>query len=216
MSNTKIILDYHDSLLYESDVHLLEPSQWLNDKIIGFIYEYFENDKYERVLKSNFVACLNPSLVQLIKLTQDTNEAIMCFMDPLELKIKNYILIPINDNRSEDVGGSHWSLLFIDRNSKIAYHLDSFGGSNRKIALEFYQKYKNYFNCETIQEFSQCPQQINTCDCGMYVVAFSEAILKSIEAKQENNKFLEFSIITPQYICELRKYYKELIYELAK
>lgn len=214
MSDTSIVLDYHDSLLYESDVKLLQSSQWLNDKIIGFIYEYFENEKYKEIFKKNLVACLNPSVVQLIKLTQDTNEAILCFMDPLKLNTKKYILIPINDNSSENIGGSHWSLLLIERNSKVAYHFDSFGSSNKFIAQGLYQKFKHYFECEKFEEFSKTPQQTNTFDCGMYLVAFSEAILKSLVTKCQD--IFEFSVITPKFISELRKQFHDLIFELAK
>lgn len=33
------VLSYHDSLLKESDVSLLDGPRWLNDKIIGFYFE---------------------------------------------------------------------------------------------------------------------------------------------------------------------------------
>ena len=32
----KIVLDYNDSLVYESDLKLLNQGKWLNDRIIGF------------------------------------------------------------------------------------------------------------------------------------------------------------------------------------
>ena len=35
-----IVLSFHDSLLRQSDVQLLDGSNWLNDKIIGFYFEY--------------------------------------------------------------------------------------------------------------------------------------------------------------------------------
>lgn len=34
-----IVLNFYDSLLRKSDVKLLEKGQWLNDKIIGFMFE---------------------------------------------------------------------------------------------------------------------------------------------------------------------------------
>ena len=42
------VLSYHDSLLTSSDVNLLEPSKWLNDKLIGFCFEYVDS----RAMKS--------------------------------------------------------------------------------------------------------------------------------------------------------------------
>ena len=35
----EIVLNFQDSLLRKSDVELLEEGQWLNDKIIGFMFE---------------------------------------------------------------------------------------------------------------------------------------------------------------------------------
>jgi hypothetical protein len=32
----KIVLDYNDALVYESDLKLLNQGKWLNDRIIGF------------------------------------------------------------------------------------------------------------------------------------------------------------------------------------
>ena len=35
----EVVLNFQDSLLRKSDVKLLEEGQWLNDKIIGFMFE---------------------------------------------------------------------------------------------------------------------------------------------------------------------------------
>ena len=37
-----VILSYFDSLLRQSDIALLEKPNWLNDKIIGFAFQYYE------------------------------------------------------------------------------------------------------------------------------------------------------------------------------
>jgi hypothetical protein len=31
-----IVLSYNDSIIYKSDLKLLDKNQWLNDRIIGF------------------------------------------------------------------------------------------------------------------------------------------------------------------------------------
>ena len=45
----RVVLDYKNSLLKESDIKLLQGSNWLNDTLIGFWFEYLEyevfNDK---------------------------------------------------------------------------------------------------------------------------------------------------------------------------
>ena len=35
----EVILSFHDSLLRRSDVELLQEGRWLNDKLIGFMFE---------------------------------------------------------------------------------------------------------------------------------------------------------------------------------
>lgn len=39
MAVDNIVLSFHDSLLRESDVQLLNKGHWLNDNIIGFMME---------------------------------------------------------------------------------------------------------------------------------------------------------------------------------
>lgn len=38
----QVVLSFHDSLLHESDVKLLDSPCWLNDNIIAFTLEAFE------------------------------------------------------------------------------------------------------------------------------------------------------------------------------
>lgn len=35
----EVVLSFHDSLLHDSDVLLLNEGQWLNDNLIGFMFE---------------------------------------------------------------------------------------------------------------------------------------------------------------------------------
>jgi sentrin-specific protease 8 len=44
----KIILSYHDSCLYQSDLDILKcDSGWLNDRIISFYFEYLQKDVFD-------------------------------------------------------------------------------------------------------------------------------------------------------------------------
>ena len=36
---SKIVLSYNNSCLVEDDIRTLDNGAWLNDKIIGFVYE---------------------------------------------------------------------------------------------------------------------------------------------------------------------------------
>ena len=43
---------------------------------------------------------------------------------------KPLVLLPVNDNAEDVVGGSHWSLLIFHRPSQSFRHFDSMGRSN--------------------------------------------------------------------------------------
>jgi Ulp1 family protease len=42
----RVVLDYNNSLLKESDIKLLQGSNWLNDTLIGFWFEYLEHEVF--------------------------------------------------------------------------------------------------------------------------------------------------------------------------
>ncbi len=170
MSSEKIILNYNDSLLHDSDLELLEPSQWLNDRLLGFVYEYFELDLYAETVCQRKICLVNPSTVQFLKLITSMDEARMCFFEPLELDKRNKIVFPLNNNKSNSCGGSHWSLLVLNRCTSTFTHYDSFMGSNAAEAEEFFNKFKFYFKADKLINDEQFPQQQNTSDCGVYVL----------------------------------------------
>lgn len=164
-----LILSFNDSIIYESDLSLLEEGNWLNDRIIGFVCDYLENEVFKNECEQNLITFINPSTVQYLKLCQNHDEAAACFFEPLNLKNKKFIFLPLNSNESVDAGGSHWSFLAIDnRNSSIS-HFDSIG-SNIKEADFFYKKYKDYFSLKGLKSYDKFPNQTNSSDCGAYVI----------------------------------------------
>ena len=165
-----VILSYHDSLILDSDLELLKEGNWFNDRLIGFVYEYFENEIFKGECNDkNMFAFLNPSTVQYLKLCESIDEARMCFLDPLELKKKRFIFLPLNNNKNLEAGGDHWSLLVIDRNDSLMKHYDSIG-SNKNDALYFFEKYKQYFEIDKFDNETKFPKQKNSSDCGAYLL----------------------------------------------
>ncbi len=171
MNNDKIILNYNDSLLHESDLSLLERNNWLNDRLIGFFSEYFEKNLFkDNVLNNNF-GFVDPSTVQLLKLCDNLEEAKICFLDPLELSQKSIIFFPLNNNKELfKAGGSHWSLLVVNKKEKSLIHYDSLSNTNFNEARLFYDKYKSYLQLNKFQSYENFPQQTNSSDCGVYVI----------------------------------------------
>ena len=166
MTTDAIVLNYHDSLLHESDVRLLADNQWLNDRLIAFVYEYLAREIYS----SESVSFVDPSTVQYLKLCESEDEARMCFLDPLMLDTKAYCFLPLNNNQaSEAAGGTHWSLLLVDATNSKMYHFDSIG-ANSSEAMRFFSKFRFYFRLRTFENCEKFPKQTNSSDCGVYVL----------------------------------------------
>lgn len=164
---SEIILNYHDSLLLKSDFELLNENEWLNDRLIGFLYEYFEREAFKELKIAQFV---NPSTVQYLKLCDSLDEARVCFLDPLEINTREVVFFPLNNNiQTDKAGGSHWSLMVLFRSNRSLVHFDSIG-SNENEARMFYNKYKSYFGIENFTIDSSFPKQKNSSDCGVFLL----------------------------------------------
>ena len=164
------VLNYHNSLLRQSDVDLLKGNHWLNDRLIGFWLEYLENE----VFSDNSVCFISPEVGQLIKLISPEEVALV--LEELNLETKHYILIPVNDSISLDSpGGFHWSLLVYSSATREFYHFDSMNRANereaRKIATNLNLSQPiNFYATDTLQ-------QPNHWDCGIYVCCYAQFIV---------------------------------------
>lgn len=162
------VLSYHDVLLRESDVALLEGPHWINDNLIAFWMQYLQETVYKR--HRDKVEFVTPDVVQFIKLgtSQDVAEQ----LKSLELERRTIILLPVNDcTEFELPGGCHWSLLVYDAKRKIFEHYDSCKGSNFPHARRIAQSLGSLLCLERVQvaEMS-CMRQNNSYDCGLHVL----------------------------------------------
>lgn len=166
----QVIVNYHNSLLYTSDLKILDERDWLNDRLIGFIYEYFENELFDNLVARRIALFVNPDTVQYLKLCPSLEEAKICFLEALEMSKFEVVFFPLNNNSQNDMaGGTHWSLLVLFKSSKSIIHLDSIG-SNDKEAKAFYTKFKDYFSIENFVADKSFPRQTNSSDCGLYLL----------------------------------------------
>lgn len=119
-SEGEIVLSYHDVLLRESELHILQSNQWLNDVIISFWFEYLLHEVYSEF--KDIVCFIAPEMVQLLKSASPQFSAFSCpisvdeiilMLQSLDLPSKKLIFFPISDSpiNSTSVDGSHWSLL---------------------------------------------------------------------------------------------------------
>ncbi|XP_053321007.1 sentrin-specific protease 8 [Spea bombifrons] len=204
----KILLSYGDSLLRSSDVALLDPPHWLNDNIIGFIFEFLASNQDPSI--SQRVAFLSPEVSQFVKCCErDAPD----FLQPLDLPSKDLILLPVNDNTGSEAGGTHWSLLAYVRHIPIFLHYDSAPGTNAPHARLMARNLRTLLNgCDSYRE-EHSPSQHNSYDCGMYVVCVTEALCEQIMGGAGSPSLHK---ITPQYVTQKRAEWKEIIKRLSR
>lgn len=101
----KIVLDYGDYLIRESEMDILRSHQWLNDVIIGFYIEYLTREVFPE--ETTKIKMFGPEMTQLLKL---------CSLEDLgnlvgDLTQFQFVFFPVNnfdDPEQSAAGGSHW------------------------------------------------------------------------------------------------------------
>ncbi|XP_060116219.1 sentrin-specific protease 8 [Heteronotia binoei] len=207
-----VVLSYMDSLLRQSDVLLLEPPCWLNDHVIGFAFEYFASEQFRDF--SDHVCFIGPEVAQFIKCAI-SQEEMGLFLEPLNLPQKKAVFLAINDNSSQAAGGTHWSLLVYFREKNCFAHYDSHTRSNSIHARQVAGKLEAFLGKRGKASFveEKAPAQQNSYDCGMYVICNAEALCRAhFQAQQEPI----LQLLTPSYITQKRKEWKELIAKLSR
>ena len=79
ISDSSLIISYGDTILRQSDINILQSTQWLNDQIIGFYFEYCQLDKFAGTGQ----CFVGPEVTQCLKLMQF--EELSIVLDPLDL-----------------------------------------------------------------------------------------------------------------------------------
>lgn len=176
MDSNRVVLSYHDTLLRESDVHLLTGPHWLNDQIISFYLEYLQRNILNDCPDLLFVS---PDVVQCLKFV--SRQEMSIFLEPLKANEKQFIFLPLNDNNEVKAGGSHWSLLVFSRPEETFFYYDSI--NNRGISLRtlrpFLCELAAALNCHEFDiRQGECVSQSNSYDCGVHVLVNIEILAK--------------------------------------
>lgn len=173
-----IVLSYRNYVLRSSDAALLERNDtWLNDTVIGFYFEYldqqYNNDKKQLLF-------IDPTVTQVLKMQAPLQYDI--FLEPIDAMSYDYIFFPLNDCDGNEPGGSHWSLLIYSRIDEICYHYDSSNSINRSVAEKFARNIIKYFLNKQERRYieMECPQQNNGYDCGLFVLCLADLLSKYI------------------------------------
>ena len=209
------VLDFHNCLLRESDVKLLEYPNWLNDNLISFAYEYFEYEMFS--VHADKVTFVDPSIVQFLRL--GSKEDAFVTMESMKLSEKEIIFFAINDSTKYDDSGSHWSVLIYRKSTRIFEHFDSMSCSYSDTSIpspaaKDMAVLAEKFLCPSSPtpniKQQACPQQSNCCDCGMYLIVFTQLLADSLL----NGNTLDFDQVTPHQVKEARMEWRDKIYEL--
>ena len=219
-SEGDIVLSYFDTCLRTSDVSLLRGHKWLNDNLIGFWFDYLENDLYRDV--SEGIAFLSPNVVQFIKsatLKQNVSD-VRSMLSTMSLKEKRLVIIPINDCKPDqtEMGGTHWSLLAFKAAKQTFEHYDSHTGSiNRSHAESIVEILSPVLMADQVTDVDldliemQCTQQDNNYDCGIHLICNTEAICRKLFRDDDRHIC---DICSPKAISRARRDLFDLIYSL--
>lgn len=187
MEQPTVALNFHDVQLYESDVALFGPRQWLNDNAINFYFQYLYHSLCTVAGgRGQEVLFVDPAVVSCLLWQCEDEDEYRDVARGLDLKKKHLCFIPVNDNSEFGGSSSHWSLLVFDRSSQRFKHFDSSAGHNADAAQRVAQAFElllKFSSTETdrraVENVRGSPQQTNGYDCGVYVLMTAEYLCRA-------------------------------------
>lgn len=213
MDSDPIVLTVDWTALRLSDFKIFStPTAWINDDSINFYYEHLTQTK-----KPENIILVSASTGALM--VYESAAELKDILAELEITSFKYWLIPINDKVDPTTtGGLHWSLLFYDGTN--FHHLDSMGRSaNLKNAEVVAKKLSELYldnRPVKVTMVTEYPKQVNSYDCGMYVIAATEKILDDALVGKEDLLDGLKDLLTPEYIKKRRQELYTLFVNMLK
>lgn len=232
------VLRYHDAQLYASDVALFAPRQWLNDSAIHFYLTYLQytvcrsgNDAGAAEgggcggSDDDDVLLADPAVVSCLTLQCDDDDEFRELGDGLRLPAKRLCLLPVSDNEQLGGASSHWSLLVFRRDVLAFEHFDSSAGTNARAAARVKYAFEKMLRlCDPsidtavtaelpLSEAQSAPQQTNSYDCGMYVLAVAEWLCRQHRGNELALPLLA-AFVTPERVTQTRRLMPALVRRL--
>ena len=128
------ILDYHDAVLYESDLALLRPGGWLNDRVINFALRYYEHEGEPKI--SENVLFMDPAVVSFLRIQCEDEDDYNSLARGSKLDHRRLIILPCSDSLDFETPSTHWSVVIYGVDADIAVHIDSHHGHNSSSAID--------------------------------------------------------------------------------
>lgn len=188
---------------------------WLTDNIIAFWEEWLEHEvlvDHPRVK----VILLRPSMAFMLMQAPDVNT----IRDALpDMTRSTHIFLPINDNADVEKaeGGSHWSLLLVSINDRLAFHYDSMYPHNEDEGKKAADQLSQLMRLDAPLKFvnlERTPQQGNNSDCGVFVCLLMKHLLVEKLLKNHHGQRVDMSVESRQVnAAQGRRHLKDLIDE---
>ncbi|KAL1564608.1 Ulp1 peptidase [Salvia divinorum] len=230
-------------IINRRDIEVLQPRTFINDTIIDFYFRYLQtNIKAEEHRFHFFNTFFFQKLVAGGREGRNAFLSVRKWTRNVNLFEKDYIFIPINFSL-------HWSLIIIchlgeaahlkskntDQASKVPriLHMDSIrgshGGLEKLIKSYLSEEWKERGN-ERQEELAvkfrqldfvslQLPQQDNLCDCGLFLLHYSELFLELVSngSTTEYINFLDEDWFLPAEVSlKKRDHIRKLIHKLIQ
>ncbi len=117
--------------MYQRDVDMFQPNNWLNDSCISYSFRKIE-DKLDLSSHVCDVILMDPALMSFMMIQATDDEDNEELASSLNVANKTWLIVPVNDNSSFSDSSTHWSLLVCHIPSGSMYSFDSHRNSNRQ------------------------------------------------------------------------------------
>ncbi|XP_070546963.1 sentrin-specific protease 1-like [Ptychodera flava] len=180
--------------LTTEDIQTLNPCAWINGSIIDFALHYHHNNASKEINSTSVIipTTFYQALKGKTRSPRDIWKSARRQVPTDVLFTRKYILVPCNT-------GGHWILIIFDlcrihqlnsSNRLEVTVLDSLGGDDgedtaREILQFMEVEWENAYNYsidlkDVNIRFPKVPAQKNSFDCGMFVIAYAESLLKAL------------------------------------
>jgi len=155
---------------------------WLTDEEIKCAYQEIRKE----ITDHPEIKLVDPSVVRSIQEDREISE---------DLKKAKIIFFPINNSENHETGdsGSHWTLLVYSKEEENFYLYDSLKDFNehyqrqqineKKLAENVGKELYGRESHTIVEDKQNNAQQKNRSDCGVFVIAYTQALIKRFREK---------------------------------
>lgn len=154
----------------------LSPGRWLNDQLVGMYFAFMQAELF-----GDQPYLFVPPMVS--KLLKDGAANAEEFLVPLGSATKTLIFFAVNNHEGNSQGGEHWNLVVFSKGEKTFFDFDSSRPGNATATRKLVEKLALALNCgQTRLVAVNCRQQMNSFDCGCFVLAHAQWIANHVKA----------------------------------